>query len=377
MALTVVQALPALEVGGVERGTLEVAAELVRRGHRSIVISAGGRLVDKLVREGSEHIVMPIGNKTPMTLLEIRRLRKLLESESVSLLHARSRLPAWIGYLAWRKMTNRSRCGFVTTVHGPYSVNRYSRIMTRGQRVIAISSFIRDYILEHYPETDESRIRVIHRGVAVSDFPRGYSPGKDWQKQWQSEYPELHDKFLVTLPARITRWKGQEDFLQIIRLATEQGIPVHGLVAGGPHARRRKFYQQLWIQMHKLGLKNHITFLGHRNDLREIMAISNIVCSLAREPEAFGRTALEALCLGVPVIAYNHGGAAEVLAEMFPEGLVGPKDLSAAAEKLIDFYSQRPRVTAENPFTLQKMLDSTVAVYEELTTETGIDTVKE
>lgn len=374
MPLTVVQALPALDVGGVERGTLEVAAELVRRGHRSIVISAGGRLVDKLISEGSEHFTMPIGNKSPMTLLEIRRLRSLLESESASILHARSRLPAWIAYLAWRKMSGRSRCGFVTTVHGPYSVNRYSRIMMHGQRIIAISSFIRDYILKNYPDTDESRIRVIHRGVATNDFPRGYQPAENWQIKWRSEYPDFFkDRFIVTLPARITRWKGQEDFIQVIRLAAQEGIPVHGFIAGGPHPRRYRFYQQLQGQVQKLDLDSRITFLGHRNDLREIMSVSDVVCSLAREPEAFGRTALEALCLGTPVIAYNHGGASEVLAEMFPVGLVEPMNHAAAARKLVDFYRRRPGVTAENPFTLEKMLNKTISVYEELNAESGRD----
>jgi len=371
MTLTVAQALPALDVGGVERGTLEVAAELVRRGHRSIVISAGGRLVDKLIAEGSEHFAMPIGNKTPMALLEIQRLRSLLESESVSILHARSRLPAWIAYLAWRKMADRSRCGFVTTVHGPYSVNRYSRIMMRGQRIIAISSFIRDYILKHYPDTDENRIRVIHRGVSAGDFPRGYRAGEDWQNKWRSAHPAFQDRYLVTLPARITRWKGQEDFIRLIKLATQEGVPAHGLIAGGPHPRRRRFYQQLQLLARKLGIEHRITFLGHRDDLREIMSVSDVVCSLAREPEAFGRTALEALCLGIPVIAYNHGGASEVLKEMFPGGLVEPMNHAAAARKLVDFYRRRPAVSAENPFTLERMLESTINVYEELNAQSG------
>src|SRR3990172_8309015 len=122
------QLVPAMEVGGVERGTLDVADGLVRRGHRSIVVSAGGRLVPFLVGGGSEHVQWPIGAKTPLTLRWTGRLRRLLRENRVDILHARSRLPAWIAYLAWRGMQPERRPGFVTTVHGYYSVNPYSAV---------------------------------------------------------------------------------------------------------------------------------------------------------------------------------------------------------------------------------------------------------
>src|SRR3990172_1594290 len=161
MTLTVVQVLPALESGGVERGTVEVARELSRRGHRARVVWGGGGRGAEWGAAGPRHITWAIGKKTPLTLHYVRPLRQLLASERVDVLHARSRLPAWIAYLAWRRMDPLRRPRFVTTVHGPYTVNRYSRIMTRGERVIAISSWIRDYILSHYPEVDASRITVI------------------------------------------------------------------------------------------------------------------------------------------------------------------------------------------------------------------------
>ena len=366
MRLTVVQTLPELEVGGVERGTLEVAAELVRRGHRSIVISSGGRLVDQLVNNGSEHIAMPIGRKSPLTLKYIPELRKLLVKEKVNILHARSRFPAWISYLAWITMNKGSKPGFVTTVHGPYSVNQYSKIMMRGQHIIAISEFIKNYIIKNYPDTDINKIEVIHRGVSSEQFSYDYQPADDWILSWRKKYPFLHGKYIVTLPARIARWKGHEDFLQILNMSVSSGLPVHGLIAGGPHPKRMPYYNQLISRARDSGIDKHITFLGHRDDLREIMAISDVVLSLAIEPEAFGRTTLESLCLGTPVIAYDHGGAAEVLQSMFPIGRIKPHDINAAVAKLEHFFSDPPVVPRYCPFTLEQMLDKTIALYENI-----------
>lgn len=364
--LTVLQVLPALEVGGVERGTLEVAQALVRRGHRSLVASAGGRLVNRLIAEGSEHIVLPLGTKSLFTLRHIPRLRQILAEENVSILHARSRMPAWIGYLARQSMPALHRPRFVTTVHGPYAVNFYSSIMVRGEHVIAISDYIRNYILDNYPGTDGARIHLIHRGVSPEQFPHGYRPPGAWLARWQEQHPQLTDKYVVTLPARITRWKGQEDFIGIIGATKKQGTPVHGLIVGAPHPRKRSFYKHLVASVKNGGLVDDITFLGHRDDLKEIMAVSDVVVSLAREPEAFGRTALEALCLGIPVIAYDHGGAAEVLRAIFPVGLVKPCGQTAVFAKLEEFFNYTPLVPCYNPFTLDTMLQKTLSLYESL-----------
>ena len=136
--ITVLQLIPALESGGVERGTLELGAGLVHAGHRSLVMSAGGQLVSRLTGQGSEHIQWPIGRKSIWTLRLVRRLRSLIRERQVDILHARSRLPAWIAWLAWRGLPEQQRPRFVTTVHGLYSVNRYSRIMTHAEAVIAV-----------------------------------------------------------------------------------------------------------------------------------------------------------------------------------------------------------------------------------------------
>lgn len=366
MPLTVVQLVPALDAGGVERGTLEVARGLVRRGHRAIVVSGGGRLVSALEQAGAEHVTLDIGRKSPLVVGTVGALRRLLETSRADIVHARSRLPAWIGLLALRGVRETRRPGFVTTVHGPYSVNGYSGVMVRGERVIAISNFIRDYILRNYPRTDPSRVRTIHRGVDAAEFPRGHRPDAAWLSAWNAQFPRLRDEPLITLPGRITRWKGHADFIRLVQLLRTRGVRVHGVVAGGAEPRRAAFLKELEDQVRAAGLEAAITFTGVRADLREIMAISRVVLSLANEPEGFGRTALEALCLGVPVVAYDHGGATEVLNAMLPQGLVAPADVGAAADRVQAFLAEGPAVTAPNPFTLERMLEQTLSVYAEL-----------
>lgn len=362
--LTVLQTLPALETGGVERGTVEVAGELVRRGHRALVMSAGGALTADLLRTGARHYAWPIGKKSPMTLLLVRKLRGFLTEQKVDILHARSRLPAWVSYLAWNKMPMETRPVFITTVHGPYSVNRYSEIMTRGQRVIAVSEFIRDYILENYSGVEPGKISVIPRGVDPRCFPDGFTPAEAWLERWWETCPQAQGKALITLPGRITRWKGHTDFIDIMTALKRDRSDIHGLIAGDAHPDRQGFLRQLRRMVTNRGLQDDVTFLGHRDDLREVLSVSAVVLSLANEPEAFGRTALEALSLGRPVIAYGHGGAREVLSELLPDGLVAPGDIAAAAGKILAFLKSPPSIAANRSYTLEQMLNKTLALYE-------------
>ena len=366
MRLTVVQTLPELEAGGVERGTLEVAAELVNRGHRSIVISSGGRLVDQMVSNGSEHITMPIGRKSPLTLKFIPELRRLLVNEKVNILHARSRFPAWISYFAWKLLPANNRPHFITTFHGPYSVNAYSEIMVKGECVIAVSEYIRHYMLENFLDTDEKKIEVIPRGVAPELFPWGFKPDPVWLDKWETQYPDIKNKFIIALPGRVTRRKGHEDLINIISALVSDKISAHGLIIGGPHRGKERFYEQLLLKVKTAGLENHITFLGHRNDIREILSVSNTVLSLSKEPEAFGRTVLEALSLGIPVIAYDIGGTTEILKEIFPAGIVPHNHPENVAAKIREFIQEPPTVPSYCPFTLERMLNKTISVYEKI-----------
>ncbi len=368
--LTVLQVLPALESGGVERGTLEVGRALVAAGHRSIVLSAGGRLVAQLEREGSEHVTLEIGRKSLWTLRRVPGLRRFMRENQVDILHARSRMPAWMCWLAWRGMDARTRPRFVTTVHGLYSVNRYSAIMTRGERVIAVSETVRDYILAQYPDCDPGRIVVIPRGIDRAEYPSGFSPAADWLAAWQRQYPHLAGCRLITLPGRITRLKGHEDFIRIIARLHGRDPAVHGLIVGGAEAKKRAYLDALKAEVARRGLSGAITFTGQRADLREILSISDLVLSLSTQPESFGRTVLEALSLGVPVAGYDHGGVGEQLGHLLPEGRVPVGDIDAMSGLCARWLETPPAVPREHPFTLRAMLENTVRTYESLVDST-------
>jgi glycosyltransferase involved in cell wall biosynthesis len=367
--LTVMQVLPALESGGVERGTLEVAGALVRAGHRSMVVSAGGRLVDALVADGSEHYEIPLGNKSLFTLLQVRRLRRVLRQQQVDILHVRSRMPAWIAWLAWRGMPAAHRPRFITTVHGLYSVNAYSRIMMRGECVIAVSDTARNYILDNYTGVDLQHIRTIYRGVDRSEFPFGYKPDEAWLKSWYEEYPFLGDRKVLTLPGRLTRLKGHEDFIDLIVALLATGHDVHGLIVGHLDPGRGGYIAELRRRIEHIGMTDRITFTGQRQDMREIYACSDIVLSLSSKPESFGRTVLEALCLGVPVIGYDHGGVGEILGNLYPSGRVPHGDTAMLLEHTGQLLEMPQAVSETSAYTLDSMLGKTLDLYRELASD--------
>lgn len=363
--ITVLQILPALGSGGVERGTLELGAYLSQLGHRSIVISAGGRMVEQLEAEGSEHVSWPIGEKSLFSLRFVKRLRKFLIEEKVDVMHVRSRMPAWVAFMAWRGMAIESRPAFVTTVHGTYSVSKYSAVMTKGERVIVISNMIKAYVLNHYNASEE-KLRLIYRGVDTTHYFHGYQANTEWLALWWAEYPQTRGKKLLTLPARVTKWKGHDDFLQLLHDVKRHRDDVHALVVGEIKEDKSQYFASLKETVRELGLDDMVTFTGHRSDIKEIMSISTLVYSLSTQPEAFGRTTIEALSLGVPVIAYNHGGVREQLMTILPEGLVEVSNVKEAARQTLNWLDTPPQVLRNTTFTLNKMLIDTVSVYQEL-----------
>ena len=365
-SLTVCQLLPALDGGGVEQGTLEVAAALVHEGHRSLVVSAGGRLLPVLLDSGAQHVDWPIGRKSPFTLRLVSRLRRLLVTQGVDILHARSRLPAWIGWLAWRGMDPATRPRFVTTVHGLNSVNAYSAVMTQGERVIAVSGHARDYVLQHYPGLDPERVMVIPRGVDVFDYQPHFRPDDVWLTAWQQQYPVLENRFVITLPGRVSRRKGVLHLVRIVADLRARGIPAHGLLVGELPAANSALARELRSAMEAAGLVDAITLTGFRDDVREIMSVSAVVLSLSLHPEAFGRTVNEALALGIPVAGYAHGGVGEQLTQHFPAGLVPPGDADVMIERLADWSLLPPCMQDVQVYALQQMTGSTLALYRDL-----------
>lgn len=365
-ALTVMQILPALEGGGVERGTLEVARALVDAGHRSLVMSAGGRLVAQLEAEGSEHLAWDIGRKHLATLRLIRPLRRLLRDGGIDIVHVRSRVPAWILEWALRGLPAEQRPVRISTVHGLYSVSRYSAIMTRGERVIAVSDTVHSYITDNYPRCPANRIVVIPRGIDPDEFPRGHRPDEAWLHDFFQAFPQARERRLLTLPGRLTRLKGHHEFIELVASLVSQGQAVHGLIVGGEDPRRRAYADELRQAVNRLGLERHITFTGARNDMRDIYAISSLVFSLSTKPESFGRTVVEALTMGIPVVGYAHGGVGETLEKLFPEGSIPLKDQGQLLQ-VTQHLLNTPAVPSQNDvYTLREMLSRTLSLYRRL-----------
>ncbi|MCW1921212.1 glycosyltransferase family 4 protein [Luteolibacter arcticus] len=363
--MKVLQMIPEMESGGVERGTLELARHLGELGHESLVISGGGKMVKQLESCGTHHLAMPVGRKSLSSLLLVPKLRRLFLDENPDILHLRSRVPAWLAFLAWRGMDPATRPRLVTTVHGFNSVNRYSEIMTCGERVICVSESIRDHVLKYYPKASPDKLRVVHRGIDPADYPHGYQPSAAWKEGFFSEFPETRGKRLLTLPGRITRLKGHEDFAKILKaLSSDESL--HGVIAGGAHPKKAAYLDEIRALFEAAGLANRITFTGGRSDLREILAISAVVLSLTTQPESFGRTTLEALGLGIPVAGYDHGGVGEQLALLYPAGRIPANDPVIAVPVVKNLLENPPPVPKEHPFTLQAMLGGTMAVYGEL-----------
>jgi glycosyltransferase involved in cell wall biosynthesis len=362
--MKIIQILPELNSGGVERGTLEVAEHLVRHGHTSIVISHGGRQVEALEKAGSMHVTLPVHRKHPVSLAQVLALRRFFAEERPDIVHARSRVPAWVAWLALKTMDAKTRPHFITTVHGFYSINVYSAIMTRGERVIAVSDSVREYALTNYRNTRPETVTTIHRGVSPDLYHPAYRAAPDWLAEWKARHPKAEGKVVLLLPARLTRWKGQIDFLQVISDLRRAGVNVHGLIVGEAHPKKREFEQELKDLARTMGVDDHVEFLGHRQDLREIMTVSDFVLSLSKDPEAFGRVTLEAMALGRPVIAYDHGGVGEQLRAHFPAGAVTCDDVAAVTARVQSLLADPQTPAPLQPgFTLGHMLDATLAIY--------------
>lgn len=362
----IVQALVSLNLGGSELVATELAENHRRLGHRVTVIAAHGPLEQRVLAAGATHLDWPIGRKSLVTLAGIGRLARWLEDTPADVLHVHSRLPAWICRLALRKLPAATRPAFVTSMHGHYSVNRYSAVMASGDRVIAVSDHIRDYTLRNYPGVQPERVITVHGGTSPEEFPFGHQPSGEWLQKTFNEFPELRGKRLLCLPGRLSRYKGHGVFIELLAALRNEFPNIHGLVIG--EARKGSRYRsELEGLAERSGVLSQLTFAGARVDMRDWLSACEIVFSLCSDPpEAFGRTVPEALRLGVPVIGWNHGGVAETLAAMFPQGAVIPDDPVDLLQKTRAFLRQPPEVLPSNAFLLQDSMQKTLQVYQSL-----------
>ncbi len=366
--LTVVQLLPALQSGGVERSTLEIAEALVQAGHRAVVVSAGGRLVGPLLASGAEHVELDIGRKSLLTLRHVGALRRLFVELDADIVHARSRLPAWLGWRALRRLPAARRPHFVTTVHGLNSPGRYSAVMTYGERVICVSQTVRDYVQRHYPRTDPARLRVIPRGIDVARFPRRAHPDPQARAWAATQAPALSgDGPWLLLPGRGTRLKGHADGLRLLAGLRRQGMDARLWLPGAREAGREAYLCELQDEAARLGVAEAVAFTAPTSRIAEAYAACDLVLQLSRKPEAFGRTVIEALAVGRPVLGWAHGGVGELLAQLQPSGAVPAFDEAGLLARCRQLLEQPPAPPPSIPYTLQQMQHATLAVYDELT----------
>jgi glycosyltransferase involved in cell wall biosynthesis len=369
----VLQLLPSLETGGVERGTVEIAEALVSNGWTALVASSGGRMVYEVKRAGATHLLFPADSKNPVVMWKnIARLEQLIAAHGVDILHVRSRAPAWSALVAAR----RAGIPLVTTFHGNYTANGpfkrlYNSVMTRGERVIAISNFIGEQVIETYG-ADADRVRVIPRGVDLRLFdPAAVTAARliALAESWRVSDGER----VVLLPGRLTRWKGQ--YVMIEALARLERGGMRCLLVGDDQGRDR-YRRSLQDDIDRLGVGDTARIYGHCDDMPAAYMLADVVISASVEAEAFGRIVAEAQAMGRPVIATDHGAARETVIEGETGWLVPPGDAGALADAIrvalaLDAdargrLASKAIANVRANFTREKMCRRTFEVYLEL-----------
>jgi glycosyltransferase involved in cell wall biosynthesis len=375
----ILQILPSLVTGGVERGTVDIARAVVAAGGVALVASEGGPMEHDLTRAGAKHITMPLASKNPFVMYaNVRRLGRLILEQDVSIVHARSRAPGWSAWYAARR-THRP---FITTFHAPYNFSsslkrRYNSVMAKGDAVIAISHFIADHIRAHY-DVPEANIRVIHRGVDMNVFdPRSVSSER---MRNLARRMDLMDAMpLILLPGRLTRWKGQNVLIEALARLERKDIRacLVGLDQG-----RTEYRREIEQKIRSLGLETVVKIVDDCRDLPAAYMLSDVVVNTSTDPEGFGRTMAEAQAMGRPVIASNHGAAPEIVLAGETGWLVPPNDPATLAKALTlalsldrearESVGQAAREHALAHFDRRIMCSKTLAVYNAVLMKAGM-----
>lgn len=330
-------------------------------------------MVREIERAGALHITLPVDSKNPLVMRKnVGRLVELIRAHNVDIVHARSRAPAWSARAAAR----RTGAHFITTFHGTYNAQnwfkrRYNAIMARGERVIAISEFIRDLAIAEYGAKPDC-VRVIHRGVDLSQFdPQAVSPARIIQLAKSWAVPD--DIPIVMLPGRLTRWKGQTVLIDALARLERNNLRC---VMVGADQGRETYRRELIDRAMRARLGDTVRIVGHCNDMPAAYMLSDVVVSASTDPEAFGRVAAEAQAMGRPVVATDHGGSRFTVIPGETGWLVKPGDAQALAEALDRALKLSPQERARLAeraishvranFTKARMCEATLAVYREL-----------
>lgn len=367
--MKVLQILPSLEVGGVERGVIDVARGLKKRGWECIVISSGGQLVGELQKMGVTHYNLPVHKKSLFSLGLVSKISEIIEREHVDVVHARSRVPGWLAWLAARK-TGRP---FVTTCHGYYSAHLLSRIMGWGKRVIVISRIVGRHMVDHFGVSPD-RIRLVHRGVDLAQFKNVQRPARDAKKP-----------FRVINVGRLSPIKGHIEFLKAVHLLRREVPNLEVWIVGSEGKGKHKYTDLIHETIRQLNLEAIIKMPGTRRDIPELLAQSDALVLSTLVPEAFGRVVIEAGAVGTPAVSTKVGGVLDIIDDGENGLLVPPGDSEAMARALLylyhhpeaaEQYAAKLREKVEKNFSLDQMIDKTIEVYKEAVAEKRILVIK-
>jgi glycosyltransferase involved in cell wall biosynthesis len=374
----VLQVLPALGEGGVERDTLDLARYLVAHGWTPLVASSGGRNESELRELGIATFRLPLDAKNPLVIrANIGRLQRLAREHGVHLIHAHSRAAAWSSRYAAR------RCGlpFVTTFHGVYRGSthllkrRYNGIMAHGDRVIAVSEHVAAHVRERYGVADD-RLRVIPRGIDLAAFAAEAIARERIEalaRRWHVPRGGPEDVKIVMLPGRVTRIKGHLLLLRAIERMTRRNFRC---LLVGRLDRRSSYVREIERQIEARGLARVVRLAGGCSDMPAALALADVVVVPSVGPEAFGRVSIEAQALGRPVVATDVGGLGETLMPAATGWLVppdNPEELARALELALAMpddararLAVRARRLVQRRFSLERTAESTMALYREL-----------
>ena len=368
--MNVLQVLPALELGGVERGTIDLARALKARGEGVVVVSSGGTLVQELQKEGIPHYRLPVGQKSIFALSLVPRIVEVIRKERIDVVHARSRVPAWIAWLAARE----ARIPFVTTCHGYYSAHGMSQVMGWGKRVIVPSQVIARHMIEDFGVPPE-RIVLIPRGVDLVQFP--FHPQK-----YEGAPPKV---FRILNLGRFSPIKGQLEFLRAIHILRQKGLALEVWLAGSEGKGKTKYTREIQETIRQLGLAQAVKFLGTRRDVAELLQKADLLVLSSLVPESFGRVLIEAGATGTACVATRLGGVLDIIEDGKEGLLVPPREEAAMADAIQNLLQDREkarqmtrrlREKVERQFSLDQMVEKTLEVYREVNREKRILVMK-
>lgn len=366
--MKVLQLLPSLDIGGVERGVIDLVRALKKRGDESVVISSGGPLVTELQKMGISHYKLPVHKKSIFSLSLVPQIADLIRKERIDIVHARSRVPAWIAWFAAR----RAGVPFVTTCHGYYSNHFLSRIMGWGKRVIVISRVIGRHMMDDFGVAPE-RLRLIHRGVDVTQFT------------FKKKYRNVSEPFRIINIGRFSPIKGQVEFLHSIYRLRKIHPHIEVSLVGAEGKGKLKYTALIQRTIEQLDLKSCVKLLGTRRDIPELLEKADLLVLPTLVPEAFGRVIVEAGAVGVPVIATGIGGVLDIIDHGQNGLLVNPGDiegLTDAVRHIIEHperaasFSESLYQKVHREFLLDSMVEKTLAVYREVKDEKQILVIK-